>query len=78
MKHYDLTGDRALIKSLGGPAKLAILLGYEKNAGGVQRVHNWLSRGIPAAVKLQRADVFLADRYGRPASNDPVIPESER
>jgi hypothetical protein len=52
--------DKALIESLGGPAKLAETLGYEKE-GGVQRVQNWLSRGIPPAVKLQRPDLFLRD-----------------
>lgn len=51
--------DRDLIRQLGGPAKLAQLLGYDKRSGGVQRVHNWVSRGIPAKVKLERADIFL-------------------
>jgi hypothetical protein len=50
--------DRQLIERLGGPARLAVLLGYNKRAGGVQRVHNWLSRGIPARVKLDRPDLF--------------------
>lgn len=52
------TDDKALIESLGGPAKLAETLGYEKE-GGIQRVQNWLTRGIPAAVKLERPDLFL-------------------
>ena len=51
--------DRVLIDSLGGPAKVATLLGL-KRLGGVQRVHNWRARGIPAAVKLARPDLFLA------------------
>lgn len=50
--------DAKLIGLLGGPAKVAELLSYHK-AGGVQRVHNWLVRGIPAAVKVQRPDLFL-------------------
>jgi hypothetical protein len=50
--------DAKLIEDLGGPAKLAALLGYDK-AGGPQRVQNWVSRGIPARVKLQFPDVFL-------------------
>ena len=50
--------DSELIDSLGGPARLAVELGYEK-AGGVQRVQNWKVRGIPARVKLQRPDLFL-------------------
>lgn len=50
--------DAELIQSLGGPAKVADLLGIDKN-GGVQRVFNWLSRGIPPKVKLERPDLFL-------------------
>lgn len=51
--------DAELIKSLGGPTKLAETLGYDKAAGGVQRVQNWMTRGIPAAVKVQYPDLFL-------------------
>lgn len=53
--------DAALIASLGGPAKVADLLGLDKKRGGVQRVCNWLVRGIPAEVKLSRPDLFLRD-----------------
>lgn len=62
--------DRELIEELGGPARVAELLGYDKD-GGVQRVCNWLTRGIPAAVKLERPDLFLrhlvVDRQPEPA-----------
>ena len=51
--------DRALIEELGGPAAVADMLGYDKRDGGIQRVSNWLTRGIPAAVKLERPDLFL-------------------
>ena len=54
----SLDDDRTLIELLGGPAKLAEKLGYDKD-GGVQRVQNWLTRGIPAAVKLEHPDLFL-------------------
>lgn len=50
--------DKKIIISLGGPAKVAELLGLNK-AGGVQRVHNWMTRGIPAKEKLKRPDLFL-------------------
>lgn len=50
--------DRELIEHLGGPAKVAELLKYDKN-GGVQRVHNWMTRGIPARVKLGHPEIFL-------------------
>lgn len=50
--------DAALIENLGGPSKLAELLGY-KMPYGVQRVSNWRTRGIPAAVKVEHPDLFL-------------------
>lgn len=52
--------DKAMIRDLGGPAKVAELLGYEKD-GGVQRVQNWLSRGIPSSVKVERPDLFMPE-----------------
>lgn len=50
--------DKQLIDALGGPTRVAELLNYDK-PGGVQRVANWLKRGIPASVKLDRPDLFL-------------------
>jgi len=50
--------DKQIIEGLGGPASVAEILGYDKR-GGVQRVHNWLSRGIPPKVKLQHPEIFL-------------------
>lgn len=52
--------DKALIDELGGPAKVAELLGFDKD-GGIQRVQNWTTRGIPAAVKVLHPRVFLKD-----------------
>lgn len=48
--------DAELIKSIGA-ANLARILGFN-DSGGVQRVHNWISRGIPARMRLARPDVF--------------------
>jgi hypothetical protein len=53
--------DKSLIKTLGGPAKVARLLGYVPNKGGTQRVQNWLSRGIPFEVKVKHRDIFLCE-----------------
>lgn len=50
--------DSELIAHYGGPAKLARLLGFSE-AGGVQRVQNWISRGIPSAVKVQFPNLLL-------------------
>lgn len=58
------SADAKLIEALGGPAKVAELLGYTE-PGRVQRVFNWLKRGIPARVKLERPDLFLEERDRR-------------
>lgn len=50
--------DKDLIKSLGGPTKVARLLGYE-GAKGVARVAMWCRRGIPAKVKLEHIGLFV-------------------
>lgn len=69
--YLQLTGDlmcsdKQLIDDLGGPAKVAELLGYDKH-GGVQRVQNWTTRGIPPKVKLEHPDLFIKPA---PASPD--------
>lgn len=53
-----LEQDRKLIADLGGPSAVAKRLQYAK--GGPQRVQNWLTRGIPPAVRLQHPDLFMA------------------
>lgn len=50
--------DREIIERLGGPARVAELLNYDKH-NGTQRVHNWLTRGIPSHVKVERPDLFM-------------------
>lgn len=57
MKKTDL--DKAVIAALGGPAVLARRLGFTA-PGSVQRVYNWLERGIPAAVRLQHMSLFAS------------------
>lgn len=66
--------DWALITDLGGPAKVARLLGYEPR-GGIQRVQNWRYRGIPAEVKLSFPKIFLRElthRRSRGHRNDAI------
>ncbi|MCA0214549.1 MAG: hypothetical protein LCH79_15395 [Proteobacteria bacterium] len=60
--------DWLLVVALGGPTKVADLLGLSKD-GGVQRVQNWKFRGIPSAVKVEWPDLFM-----RPAAT----PEAEQ
>jgi hypothetical protein len=61
------TTDAKLIRDLGGPAKICELLGYDKE-GGVQRVQNWITRGIPSRVKVQRPDLFMVDQVTAPTA----------
>lgn len=51
--------DSQLIESLGGAAAVARILNF-KTAGGTQRVQNWKTRGIPAAIKVEFPHIFLA------------------
>lgn len=57
--------DWQLILDLGGPTKVADLLGLPRE-GGAQRVQNWKTRGIPAAVKLDHPRLFPRKRAGKP------------
>ena len=66
--------DSELIAHLGGPTKVATLLNLEKD-GGVQRVQNWITRGIPSKVKLDFPHIFLnvqdpATHYQAPAPQE--------
>jgi hypothetical protein len=49
-----------IIDRLGGPTKVAELLGWSDKPGQVQRIQNWKTRGIPARVLLDHQDVFGA------------------
>jgi hypothetical protein len=73
-----MSDDKKLIEELGGPSKLCELLGYAKH-GGVQRVQNWLVRGIPPKVKLERPELFLnraSELVNTEASaSDSVLPQ---
>lgn len=54
----EIENDRRKIEHLGGPAKVCELLGYSKQ-GSVQRVHNWMTRGIPPRVKVDHPEIFM-------------------
>jgi hypothetical protein len=47
--------DKELISLLGGPTVLSKRLGFPSS----QRVHNWITRGIPASIKLAYPKLFL-------------------
>lgn len=59
--------DWKLILSMGGPVKVAQLLGYAKE-GGAQRVQNWKYRGIPPAVKVEHPKLFMRRSAAAPRS----------
>ena len=58
---FENKKDAQLIDELGGPAKVARLLGFNPKSG-VQRVNNWKSRGIPSRVKVTHPDLFMDRR----------------
>jgi hypothetical protein len=62
-----MSTDKEVIDALGGPAAVAEKLGYDKH-GGVQRVQNWTTRGIPPKVRLERPDLFPMPAPVAPAS----------
>ncbi len=62
--------DIQIITNLGGPSKVAELLNLPKK-GGQQRVQNWLARGIPAQIKVERPDLFMPE-LGVSAASAPV------
>lgn len=43
--------DAGLISHMGGSTKVAARLGYDLKKGGIQRVQNWKTRGIPPGVE---------------------------
>jgi hypothetical protein len=62
---FNITmSDAELIQKYGGPSKVAAMLGYDKF--GVQRVQNWIKRGIPSAVKSEFPHLFLLDAKWAP------------
>ena len=54
-----MKSDTEILNDLGGASKVAELIGFDKKAGGVQRVHNWYERGIPAQIKLDFPNFFI-------------------
>lgn len=72
----EMADDSKIIDDLGGAAKVAELLGYDVKHGGVQRVQNWKTRGIPPKVRLERPDLFGVPAAGGAArrATDPEPP----
>jgi hypothetical protein len=67
----SLNHDSRLIRDLGGPSKVAELLGLPAK-GGPQRVQNWMTRGIPAAIKLKFPHWFMPELFQSTAYKEPA------
>ena len=52
---------RKSLNSLVGQPELLSFLALIRPRGGVQRVQNWMTRGIPPKEKIARPDLFLLD-----------------
>jgi hypothetical protein len=52
---------KKLIADIGGPTAMAALLGYDARKGG-QRVHKWLTDGLPADVALHFGKMLLKNQ----------------
>ncbi len=72
--NIGMDDDRTLILNYGGPAKLARMLGYGR--WGTNRVSNWMTRGIPAHVKVAHPEIFLAGAPLAP-TQEPTTPEPQ-
>ena len=57
MEARDIEADKALIQTLGGPARVA-----ERLNTTVQVVSNWKKRGIPWQVKVKHPEMFMAPK----------------
>jgi hypothetical protein len=56
-KQDQIQSDQELILFLGGTSHVSKKLQISK-----QRVHNWMTRGIPASIKLAYPKLFLNKR----------------
>lgn len=64
----QVASDEQLIRNLGGPTKVARLTGLS-----VQRVHNWLRRGIPAHIKVLHPELFMPHIVGTKDAKQPKV-----
>jgi hypothetical protein len=62
--------DAEKIDRMGGSTKVAKLLGLT-GPGGVQRVSNWRTRGIPASVKIEHKQYFLTETQHADSISEP-------
>lgn len=75
IKNTNIKADRQLIEQLGGPTKLAKQLRLS-GTHPVQRVQNWMVRGIPSAVKVQHPALFMPNWLASHASTAQAATEN--
>lgn len=69
--------DAELIQHHGGPTRLAEKLGWQEKRGAIQRINNWRTRGIPAAIKLAFPALFLPGWTGGTTASVEKVPSAE-
>ena len=65
--------DGEFIDALGGPRRLCELLRYDPENGGLQRIYNWRTRGIPSKVLLEHAAFWELARASLRANNPATL-----
>lgn len=71
----QIESDAELIKSLGGPTKVAQALSSDPPVS-VQRVQNWLTRGIPSHIKVKYPQMFMPELAQVPVNSQKFATEN--
>ena len=71
----QIQSDAELIKALGGPTKVAQAISADPPVS-VQRVQNWLTRGIPSHIKVKYPKLFMPELAQVPTGQVHPIGES--
>jgi len=66
--------DGEFIDALGGPRRVCELLRYDAENGGLQRIYNWRTRGIPSKVLLEHAAIWALARASLRVSTPTTAP----
>lgn len=68
--------DSEIIQNLGGATAVAKRLGL-KTPDGARRVHNWITRGIPAQIRLDHPRLFNQKQAKTPVTSAPTAIKKE-
>lgn len=67
----QIAEDAKLIREMGGPTKVAAILAAGPKVS-VQRVQNWLTRGIPSHIKVAYPHYFMRGAAQADAATQPT------